>query len=68
MLSPRPFLDDVVSRAGTPLSVTEPTDHPHHLGVSLAIADVNGTSYWGGRTYVRGEGSIMVPEPRPAAP
>ena len=49
-------------------SVTEPTDHPHHLGVSLAIPDVNGTSYWGGRTYVRGEGSIMVPEPRPAAP
>ena len=48
-------------RAGTPLSVTEPTDHPHHLGVSLAIPDVNGTSYWGGRTYVRGEGSIMVP-------
>ena len=61
VLSPRPFLDNVVSRAGTPLSVTEPTDHPHHLGVSLAIPDVNGTSYWGGRTYVRGEGSIMVP-------
>ena len=61
VLSPRPYLDAVISRAGTPLSVTEPTDHPHHLGVSLAIADVNGTSYWGGRTYVRGEGSIMVP-------
>ncbi|WP_171013034.1 DUF6807 family protein [Microbacterium sp. 2FI] len=61
VLSPRPFLDAVVSRGGTPLSVTEPTDHPHHLGVSLAIPDVNGTSYWGGRTYVRGEGSIMVP-------
>lgn len=61
VLSPRPFLDNVVSRGGTLLSVTEPTDHPHHLGVSLAIPDVNGTSYWGGRTYVRGEGSIMVP-------
>lgn len=61
VLSPRPFLDNVVSRTGTPLTVTEPTDHPHHLGVSLAVPDVNGTSYWGGRTYVRGEGSIMVP-------
>ncbi|WP_404434103.1 PmoA family protein [Microbacterium lacus] len=61
VLSPRPFLGNVISRVGTPLSVTEPTDHPHHLGVSLAIPDVNGTSYWGGRTYVRGEGSIMVP-------
>ncbi|RLK52905.1 DUF6807 family protein [Microbacterium telephonicum] len=61
VLSPRPYLDAVVSRAGTPLTTTGPTDHPHHLGVSLAIADVNGTSYWGGRTFVRGEGSIMVP-------
>lgn len=61
VLSPRPYLDTVLSRSGTPLSVTEPTDHPHHLGVSLAIPDVNGTSYWGGRTYVRGEGSVMVP-------
>ncbi|WP_243074092.1 DUF6807 family protein [Microbacterium sp. SS28] len=61
VLSPRPFLNHVISRTGTPLSVTQPTDHPHHLGVSLAIADVNGTSYWGGRTFVRDEGSIMVP-------
>lgn len=60
VLSPRPFLNSVISRGGTPLSVTEPTDHPHHLGVSLAIADVNGTNYWGGRTYVRGQGSTMV--------
>jgi len=60
VLSPRPYLDAVLSRRGTRLSATEPTDHPHHLGVSLAIPDVNGTSYWGGRTFVRGEGSIMV--------
>jgi len=60
VLSPRPYLDAVLSRRGTGLSATEPTDHPHHLGVSLAIPDVNGTSYWGGRTFVRGEGSIMV--------
>ena len=60
VLSPRPFLNQVMSRKGTPLSVTQPTDHPHHLGVSLALPDVNGTSYWGGRTFVRDEGSIMV--------
>ena len=60
VLSPRPFLDRVVSRAGTALTTTMPADHPHHLGISLALPDVNGTSYWGGRTYVRGEGSIML--------
>lgn len=61
VLSPRPYLDAVISRSGTPLTVAQPTDHPHHLGVSLAVADVNGTSYWGGRTFVRGEGSVMIP-------
>ncbi|WP_302182849.1 DUF6807 family protein [Microbacterium hominis] len=61
VLSPRPFLDHVTSVSGTPLTVAQPTDHPHHLGMSLAIADVNGTSYWGGRTFVRDEGSVMVP-------
>jgi hypothetical protein len=30
-----------------------PDDHPHHLGVSVAMADVNGVNLWGGRTYVR---------------
>ena len=37
-----------------------PADHLHHVGVSLAPADVDGTSYWGGRTYVRDVGSTML--------
>ncbi|UYO97551.1 PmoA family protein [Microbacterium sp. M28] len=58
-LSPRPFLT-----ATTPLGVAvtqvEPGDHRHHLGVSAAMPDVNGTSFWGGRTYVRERGSLML--------
>ncbi|MDF9810973.1 hypothetical protein M2266_000204 [Streptomyces sp. SPB162] len=40
------------------MQVTEvmPTDHRHHLGVSVAVPDVAGRNFWGGRTFVRGQG------------
>lgn len=55
-LSPRPYLHPVRTLAGTVVTEARPADHAHHLGVSLAVADVDGTSFWGGRTYVRGIG------------
>jgi hypothetical protein len=38
--------------------VTElsPADHTHHLGVGVAVPDVEGSNFWGGRTYVRDQG------------
>jgi hypothetical protein len=30
-----------------------PADHPWHLGAGFALQDVNGTNFWGGRTYTR---------------
>jgi LacI family transcriptional regulator len=59
--SPRPFLHPVHSLAGVPLTEAGPVDHRHHYGVSLAAADVNGTSYWGGRTYVTDVGPTLLP-------
>ena len=32
----------------------------HHYGVSLALPDVNGSTYWGGRTFVEGRGSTLL--------
>jgi hypothetical protein len=58
--SPRPYLHPVRSVAGVLLTEVAPADHPHHYGVSLAVADVDGTSHWGGRTYVAGTGSTML--------
>ena len=58
--SPRPYLHPLRSLAGVDLTEIAPADHPHHYGVSLAVADVNGTSYWGGRTYVRDTGSTLL--------
>lgn len=59
-VSPRPYLT-AATASGAPATAVGPEDHLHHLGVSVAIPDVNGTTFWGGRTFVRGEGSRMLP-------
>jgi LacI family transcriptional regulator len=58
--SPRPYLNPVRTLGGQPLTEVSPVDHRHHYGVSLAVAGVNGTSHWGGRTFVRGQGPTLL--------
>jgi hypothetical protein len=53
---PRPFLHPVRTLAGVPVTDAHPEDHPWHLGVSVAVQDVDGVNLWGGRTYVRDQG------------
>lgn len=52
----RPCLHPVTTLAGTPVTEERPADHPHHLGASVAVPDVAGRNFWGGRTFVRGRG------------
>ncbi|SEB93023.1 PmoA family protein [Streptomyces sp. TLI_105] len=58
--SPRPYLHPVTTLAGLPVTETVPEDHPHHLGAGVAVADVAGHNFWGGRTFVRGRGSVEL--------
>jgi predicted dehydrogenase len=55
-LSPRPYLHPVCTLSGRRVTEELPADHPHHLGVGVAVPDVNGISFWGGSTYVRDQG------------
>ena len=55
-LSPRPYLHPVTTLAGTAVTELAPADHTHHLGVGVAVPDVEGHNFWGGRTYVRDRG------------
>lgn len=55
-LSPRPYLHPVTTLAGAPVTELSPTDHAHHLGAGVAVPDVEGHNFWGGRTYVRDQG------------
>lgn len=58
--APRPYLHPVRSLAGATLTEAEPADHPHHLGLSLAFSDLNGTNFWGGSTFTAGAGPTML--------
>jgi hypothetical protein len=53
---PRPYLHPVRTLGGVTVTDVLPEDHRWHLGVSVAMQDVNGTNLWGGRTYVRDAG------------
>src|SRR3954452_7057214 len=53
---PRPFLHPVRTVKGTTVTDVLPEVHTHHLGVSVAMQDVDGVNVWGGRTYVRDQG------------
>ncbi|MFG3025830.1 PmoA family protein [Streptomyces sp. NPDC048254] len=54
--SPRPYLHPVTTLAGTAVTELTPADHTHHLGVGVAVPDVEGFNFWGGRTFVRDQG------------
>jgi LacI family transcriptional regulator len=59
--APRPYLHPVLSLRGVALTEAEPVDHPHHLGLSLAFSDLNGTNFWGGSTFTAGDGPVLLP-------
>ena len=58
--SPRPFLHPVHSLAGAPVTLAGHVLHRHQQGASFALPDVDGTSHWGGRTYVPGQGPTLL--------
>ncbi|MFI9583274.1 PmoA family protein [Streptomyces sp. NPDC052236] len=60
VLSPRPYLHPVRTLGGVVVTELRPADHGHHLGVSMAVPDVSGGNFWGGRTFVRDRGSVEV--------
>ncbi|WEH42443.1 PmoA family protein [Streptomyces sp. NBC_01218] len=56
----RPCLHPLTTLAGTPVTELRPADHPHHLGAAVAVPDVAGYNFWGGRTFVRGQGPTAL--------
>lgn len=56
----RPYLHPVTTLAGTPVTEERPADHRHHLGACVAVPDVSGHNFWGGRTFVRGQGPTAL--------
>ncbi len=57
--SPRPYLHPVRTLGGTVVTDHMPLDHVWHLGVGVALQDVDGVNFWGGRTYTREAGQYV---------
>lgn len=58
--APRPYLHPLRSLAGATVTEAGPDDHPHHLGLSIAFSDVNGTNFWGGSTFTASSGPLLL--------
>ncbi|MEU9160690.1 PmoA family protein [Streptomyces sp. NPDC048424] len=58
--SPRPYLHPVTTLGGVRVTELMPEDHAHHLGVGVAVPDVAGHNFWGGRTFVRDRGPTAL--------
>ncbi|MGO4234512.1 DUF6807 family protein [Pseudarthrobacter sp. YAF2] len=57
--SPRPYLHPVRTLNGTVVTDHQPLDHVWHLGAGVALQDVDGVNFWGGRTYTREAGKYV---------
>ena len=57
--SPRPYLHPVRTLGGTVVTDHMPLDHVWHLGAGVALQDVDGVNFWGGRTYTREAGKYV---------
>lgn len=54
--SPRPYFHPVRTLGGDLVSLYRPHDHVWHKGISWSLANVGPENFWGGPTYLRGEG------------
>lgn len=54
--SPRPYLHPVRTRGGDLVTAFRPHDHVWHKGIAWSLPVVGEHNFWGGPTYVHGEG------------
>jgi len=54
--SPKPYFYPLHTLSGNPVSAFRPIDHFWHHGLAMTCAELSGENFWGGPTYVRGQG------------
>ncbi|HZL03447.1 MAG TPA: PmoA family protein [Cellulomonas sp.] len=58
--SPRPYLHPLRTRAGDVVTEYRPHDHVWHKGIAWSLPCVGPHNFWGGPTYVQGEGYVQL--------
>jgi hypothetical protein len=59
--SPRPYLSPIRTPGGELVSLYRPHDHVWHKGIAWSLPVVGDENFWGGPTFVRGEGYVQLP-------
>ncbi|WP_350347532.1 PmoA family protein [Agromyces sp. G08B096] len=59
--SPRPYLSPIRTLGGEVVSLYRPHDHVWHKGIAWSLPVVGDENFWGGPTFVRGEGYVQLP-------
>lgn len=59
--SPKPYLHPIRTLGGDVVSLFRPHDHVWHKGIAWSLPNVGDDNFWGGPTYVHGEGYVQQP-------
>jgi len=58
--SPRPYFSPIRTLGGELVSLYRPHDHVWHKGIAWSLPVVGDENFWGGPTFVRGEGYVQL--------
>jgi hypothetical protein len=58
--APKPYLHPIRTLSGALVSAYRPWDHRWHKGLQMTWSHVSGQNFWGGNTYVHGQGYIPL--------
>jgi hypothetical protein len=58
--SPKPYFHPLYTLGGELVSVFRPHDHVWHKGLAMTWAVLSGQNFWGGPTYVHGQGYVQL--------
>ncbi|MCU1439145.1 MAG: hypothetical protein JWP85_142 [Rhodoglobus sp.] len=58
--SPRPYIHPLRTLGGRVVTAFRPHDHVWHKGISWSLPHVSGENFWGGPTYVHGQGYVQL--------
>ncbi|GAA4791166.1 PmoA family protein [Streptomyces ziwulingensis] len=59
--SRKPYAHPVRTLAGRTVTGYRPSDHRWHKGVQMTASHLSGQNFWGGNSYVHGEGYLALP-------
>ncbi|MGW1273565.1 DUF6807 domain-containing protein [Streptomyces sp. NPDC002491] len=60
--APKPYAHPVRTLAGRTVTGYRPSDHRWHKGLQMTASHLCGQNFWGGNSYVHGEGYLALPE------